>query len=330
MVLAEVNEPAGINADNETWSVESIIAAVAWREEAMANCSLMFTETTFIAEATLPLKESFRAEVELHRRDGVAAVKSTTAYLTWSSPQTKRRWESWDGKVARGVYTTSSDGKPDRTNVAIHERMPYTFTSSSCLKTLNITAHTSLSAQIRQMIEEYESSATVTVAQEGGETTVTLAMRNPQKGPPSDWELTFLPSKDFLTMRSRTYFYGSRDFTTKITDSVYTLTDFKQIDGVWIPTSSMEERTSYTEGKPSGHYNRFESRVIAFSAARPTDEQMTIVFPPGVRVADAINKEVYILNPDGSKELQSYYDADTGEMVEPAVTVAPATNKPPQ
>jgi hypothetical protein len=309
LTLAEAPKP-------ETWSVNAVVAAVAWREATLINYSLRFSERTFIAKTTEPLKESYRNEVELHRREGTITLVTSSHALTWSRPQIERSRESWDGRVARGIYTVIPEGRPERVGATVCEQIPPVLKRSSCLDALNLSCETPLSVKLKQMIEEYESTATVSVSEEQGETLVTLALLNPRKGPPNQWELVFVPGKDFVTKRIRFQCYSSRDFKIPTAVGAIELSDLRQIDGIWMPMTVIDDRKFFTGGRPDG-YNRFESRVDSFTIARPSDEIMAVDIPPGVLVTDTVSREVYILKPDGSKQQQSFYDVETGEMIHP-------------
>jgi hypothetical protein len=144
---------------------------------------------------------------------------------------------------------------------------------------------------------------------------------DPARGVPTIREYLFLPDKDFVLKQLKLTFYSRRPYSQK--PGILTVIDVqecKQMDSVWVPTKVLDERKFYRKDGSLELHNRIVGELKDCSWNKPTDEEMTVGFPPGVVVTDVTARQVYEVLPDGSKKQLEFYDSDTGQVVTPEKT----------
>ncbi len=295
------------------WTPRRIAAAQAWREETLQRSSMSYSETVWITRPDGSEDKYLTRDFETKFRPGRISYKFSVTEPNVPELNRKDVRESWDGREGRSLSAAVKPRMGERYNAWVGDTVPDAPSTNGFLSVIGFRYcldpdSLSVTLSKRLMKPAYFTSA-VTESTQAGERRVVLTLT--EKDDRSTWEYTFLPDKDFV-LEKRVQTTPRRN--GKIYVDTIEATHLSQMSGIWVP----EKSTIFGKGRDVD--NRIECVLHSLNLVEPTDDEMTVSFPPDTRVNDRIRNQIYILRADGTKEQQRFLDAETGKIIEPPTT----------
>jgi hypothetical protein len=119
----------------------------------------------------------------------------------------------------------------------------------------------------------------------------------------------FDPSRGLMAVRTEYLYQVPKGYNKEYSDVL----DSTQVSGVWVPTKVLRRTgTSVSRKETEIIYSVTDFKIGTVKAA-----DIEIVYPPGTRVIDQIEKVSYVVQPDGTQKPMSFYDVGTGTVRTP-------------
>jgi hypothetical protein len=87
----------------------------------------------------------------------------------------------------------------------------------------------------------------------------------------------------------------------------------REVDGLWVPVKVTRRTIIYSDRTTEGYYDYIATK---FDRQRPSDDDMAVIFPPGLEVVDSIKRISYRVGKDGGTSPTPLYDSDRGVITE--------------
>ena len=317
------------------WTPDRVLAALDWREGLLDNCRVSFHSKLSVSDGLYGKTVSDSGAVvaddvtcKMFRR-GIA-YRYTYSDINDFEPalSVHDAIESWNGRESRDVV-------PQRPLIIgltragfIDSHLPrlLDYPVPAILLVADLSPVETFGSQIRRLLKDSESQTTITCEVGHGEQLVHVHLEA-QNHVAEIRDYWFNPADDFMLERAEFDMFRERPYAGKNPCEIQTFEITKQtrFGELWMPSCVMGIARSYTgDDNRLLVYNRYDGELSSLSLERPTDAQMTVVFPPGLRVVDSVHPGVYNVNADGSKALLPYFDPNTGNAVYPK-TQLPST-----
>lgn len=277
---------------------------------------ITFREELSVSEDGGPLDVLKTTSGSLAGRDGSILVTYDEIHAKYPKMNIKEGKALWDANgsgltVNKARY--QKDVEKYRGNIAIE--LPSPLKSLILLEALDIRPSRRVAEVARRRIKDYKCEVVITESVVDGESVVRLRLV-PETGIPAILEYAFLPGKDFALKEYQYVSYegwpvpnGNQNAKTSIE-----ATRFEKFGGVWVPTQIVESRNMYIGGRPPLQ-NRAEIQVSKFDSTRPSDEEMSLVFPIGTIVHDQIENSMYEVLDGGGRKQIPFFDPQLGKVV---------------
>jgi hypothetical protein len=311
-MAAAASAPATKPVSGGQWTPRLVCEALAWRESKLAECSFGFTEDRTASHPGLPgevLITTSKVKVKCH--NGNTLIDLTEDNFTAPNLSMKHALQTWNGSRCEWLELNNLGAGRSELQGGIKGVEPAVLAHKSFFSELGMRqAQVDLpwSGWIRGMIGK-GAAASVSETVENGEACITLVVSPTPDGSTDQITATFLPGKDFVTRDFQIDDLGAPP--GKGSTNKFHVDKVEQLDGFWMPAEIHRIHAS------TQNANSIKDTLTAFSAAPPSDEEMAVKFPAGTHVMDAINMKNYILQADGNHEDRSYFDPNTGKLIQP-------------
>ena len=286
-----------------------IVAALDARDRALSNCRFTVRESgVTVKRATEQRKVRLLNEFQYRRHDGIEWVHAVEYAPTPPRGISRISDIRWDGTVSTGIGYPPYVGKHHEGRIDPTMNDYFTFVRYFEIFGTHVhlrgSAAPPVAALLRQMDNERRPIHISTELLDG----VTL-VKVVFPGDFSQITLWLDPAKGFL-MIGCDRFWESGKVSTKVTHRV---AESRLVGGVWVPvkTKRIDDIAIYDEVSEIV----YEADNFQFGNVAVVD--VSVAFPPGCEVVDAVQKIAYTVRPDGRYELTRLADSEAHKIYNP-------------
>lgn len=277
------------------WTVDKIVAALAWRESVLHHASFLFTEDEWFVKGGVPVKKTQTDSFDLRYRGASFWRRHVTNPDIIVSADDSRAIDeicSWDQHINRTFLRVKMGSGDVELRGSIGQSRPKEW-ENPFLDALGLGfAVTDLtdSEWIQAALRIPGTAADISEETKDGQRRVNLTLI-PGDRPNHVAEFTFLPDQDFVRL-ARILRITQRDDTPDHVDE-YRADRIAQFDGFCMPAAV----TAMPGGIESAV--QYQCKLDSLSLRPPTDAEMEVRFPAGTQVVDWVQQQRSMIQATG-------------------------------
>lgn len=310
---AQTTRPADF-AKEGAWTAERVCLALEWRESKLRNSSFSYEEKCWLFKSgNAELYQDTKADVRC--KGSTTWYKFTESYPTIPELDFSNAIQAWDGSQCI-ILNEHLENGVRKFRGGLMDRPPEFLVRNPTYNALGLSwgrkVDTSMAKLLLNALQIKGTTSSLDDESMNGEHVLKLTVTpGPGPLPPSQFEETLLPDKDFVCIDSVERTHNRPDATSGDYLNHIHAEDIAQLDGFWMPRK-LKDRITF--GLSDAQY---DIELTSFSSKAPSDDDMKVDFPLGTKVMDSINHEYYVVMEDGKKQYLPFYDEAAGKIMRP-------------